>query len=162
MARSLGRLWCLLNNQTYPPATGSDCSLNNCADSPYTSVNLGTDFNLPNNFLYFEKTYIESPPNSEADINVIRDDTLTYATYAFKLYQLTNDYNLFSGTTDDNSILEFSYYLWGGAHGIWAYNVVTPDTGGSAHAQLTPSQALIDFIAPETLTFESECRVSVV
>jgi hypothetical protein len=59
MARSLGALWCAVNDMNYPPKLGNNCSLNNCAGNPSTTISLGTDFDFSdfifdNSFYFFD------------------------------------------------------------------------------------------------------------
>lgn len=161
MSRSLGRLGCLLQNITYPPPDGSNISLNNCADYPQEQISLGHDFDLPNRFLIFEQDNIKQPISiGSFNLSIYRDSSLQYAKYAYKIYQLSEQYRTLRGTTSDENIISFENYSWNGNNGMLIYLITAPKPN-TATAGISITGNLADFYAPDTISFSSICNVEI-
>ncbi len=104
MARSLGKLFCAINNVTYPPT--SDVSLNVCAGNPSSIISLGTYFDISS--FYFNK----GPYNLSSGYQMLPFRT-TGGLYYNVILRLANfigwsdspiDLQYFDNTADPNAV----------------------------------------------------------
>lgn len=123
MARSLGRLYCAINNVAYPP-TDANASLNGCAGSPGTKVSLGTDFEIT---LKFDK--------ESYNFNNGSNDTGMSADLGTGLYgwAVNQSWNYVGYSNDALNIAYNSNDANQGNYGGFAANWTNNDFGGGSY-----------------------------